>query len=161
MSRNLWYVAVLAIVAAGFVLWNYQNPALSDKTNRQVALTCTTAMATQFHIHPHLAIIINGEQQEIPVDIGIAGVCINAIHTHENTGKIHVESPEKRDFTLEDFFFIWGKTFTKDQILDSKADATHRIRETVNGIESQDYEKTVLRDNDQIVISYRSNEQKK
>ncbi len=117
-------------------------------------MLCTTDMATQFHIHPYLKIFINGQPQEIPADIGITNGCMHPLHTHDISGKIHVESPEKRDFTLSDFFAVWYKTFTKDQILDSNVDATHAIRETINGNQTQDYENTVLRDGDQIIIYY-------
>lgn len=124
------------------------------KTNREIALLCTTDMATKFHIHPNLTIMINGRQQEIPANIGIQPTCMNSLHTHDATGKIHVESPEKRDFTLADFFAVWNKSFNKNQILEYEADDYHRIRETVNGTEVEDFENTVLRDNDQIVIYY-------
>jgi len=111
-------------------------------------------MATQFHIHPNLEIIINGQKQEIPANIGINATCMNSLHTHDSSGKIHVESPEKRDFTLADFFAVWNKTYAKDQIFDYKVDENHIMRETVNGNEVQDYENTVLRDGDQIIIYY-------
>ncbi|MBI3485457.1 hypothetical protein HY025_00770 [Candidatus Daviesbacteria bacterium] len=83
-------------------------------------------------------------------------IVYNPIHTHDDSGIIHVESPVKRDFTLGDFFAIWGKAFNKDQVLDSKVDEQHVIKETINGKESQDYESTILKDQDQIVISYES-----
>ena len=79
---------------------------------------------------------------------------MNPLHTHDSSGKIHVESPEKRDFTLADLFAVWKKIFTKDQILDYKADQTHFIRETVNGAETKDYQNTVLHDGDNIIIYY-------
>ncbi len=124
------------------------------KTNRELALSCTTDMATQFHIHPHLDIFINGQKSIILADIGIVSDCMHPLHTHDATGKIHVESPEKRDFTLGDFFAVWQKTYTKDQILDYKIDATHKIIQTVNGKQTQDFENTLLRDGDQIIIYY-------
>ncbi len=154
-SLTWWIVGFIVVsVAVLFGIVFYQNKPFSSKTNREVALACTTEMATQFHIHPNLEIIVNGQKQEIPTNIGITGVCMNAIHTHDNTGKIHVESPQKRDFTLSDLFAVWKKTYSKDQILGFKIDNTHTIRETINGKDSQDYENTILRDNDQIIISY-------
>ena len=146
------FIVVSIVILFGVVL--YQNKPFSSKTNREVALACTTEMATQFHIHPHLEIVINGQKQEIPANIGITEGCMNALHTHDDSGQIHVESPEKRDFTLSDFFAVWKKDYNKDQIFNYKADASHVIRETINGKETQDYENTVLRDNDQIIIYY-------
>jgi len=156
-DKTLWIVlgiiGLTALVFLPIIFWDYIIPP-SKKTNREVAMTCTTDMATEFHIHPNLEIIINGQKQEIPTDIGIVDGCMNALHTHDNTGVIHVESPEKRDFQLSDFFAVWNKTYSKDQILDYKVDDTHTIRQTINGKETQDFENTVLYDEDQIVISY-------
>ena len=139
-------------------LFTWSNIALKKEraslTNRQVALICTTDMATQFHIHPILRIIANGKPQEIPANIGIKGGCMNPLHTHDASGVLHVESPEKRDFTVADFFAVWGQPFSKDQILNYKADAMHPIRTSVNGTSVDTNENTVLRDKDQIVITY-------
>ncbi len=154
-SLTWWIVGFIVVsVAVLFGIVLYQNKPFSPKTNREVALTCTADMATQFHIHPNLEIIINGQKQEIPANIGINATCMNSLHTHDSSGKIHVESPEKRDFTLADFFAVWNKTYAKDQIFDYKVDENHIMRETVNGNEVQDYENTVLRDGDQIIIYY-------
>ena len=151
--KKIYIIGLIVVVAAIIIVGIYPKSS-SIKTNREVALVCTTDMATQFHIHPHLEIIINSQPQEIPANIGINAACMHPIHTHDNSGTLHIESPEKRDFTLADFFAVWGKTFTKDQILDYKADASHTIRETVNGTEVKDYENTILRDGDQIIIYY-------
>jgi hypothetical protein len=162
LSSTIWWIVGTVVVAVVLILLissaSKGNPwpeeGVTTKSNREIALSCTTDMATEFHIHPHLEIIINGKKQEMPADIGVKNSCMNPLHTHDNTGKIHVESPERRDFTLADFFAVWDKTFTKDQILNYKIDETHIIRETVNGVETKDYEDTVLRDDDQIIIYY-------
>jgi hypothetical protein len=107
-----------------------------------------------FHIHPVLSIVANGERQEIPTEVGITPTCMKAVHTHTPDGVIHIETGAPRDFTLSDFFAVWEKPFSKDQVLDFKADASHRIRMTVNGQEVDTFENTVLRDQDQIVILY-------
>lgn len=153
--------ATILIVGVVFVMSigpssqsSQQTQANANKTNREIALSCTLDMYTQFHIHPHLQIIINGQNQVIPANVGIIGNCLHPIHTHDDIGIIHVESPVKRDFTLADFFAVWNKPFNKDQILDYKVDDQRIIKETVDGKEVQDYENTVLKDNQQIVISY-------
>lgn len=153
---NLLLVGGLVVLVLGGFIWLGTRPQkpVTERTNRDVALLCTTDMATQFHIHPILTIVINGEAQIIPANIGIRPTCMNSLHTHDISGAIHVESPEMRDFTLADFFAVWGKTFTKDQILDSVVDGTHVIRETVNGKGVTDFENTILYDKEEIVISY-------
>ncbi len=152
-SSGWWILGGIIVVVVGLFFLG-RGGSTSGKTNREVALACTTDMATQFHIHPQLKIIANGQPQEIPANIGIGLTCMNAIHTHDNSGTIHIESPEQRDFTLADFFAVWNKPFSKDQILDYKLDSGHIIKVMVNGAPVDTYENTVLRDKDQIVISY-------
>ncbi len=155
-KKILIALAIIVLVGLGvWGLWYLGTRPTTPRTNREVALTCTTDMATQFHIHPHLEILINGKREEIPANIGIKPICMNALHTHDTSGTIHVESPEQRDFTLADFFAVWNKPFNKDQILDYKTDSQHAIVETINGKEILDYENTVLHDKDQIVITYK------
>ena len=148
-------LAVAVVIVVGLTYLPNEEPSPSSaKTNREVALTCTTDMATEFHIHPTLKIIANGQEQVIPPNIGVTSLCMNPLHTHDAKGTLHVESPEKRDFTLRDFFAVWRKTFTREQVLDFKADETNTITVTVNGLPSQEYENLILRDGDQIVITY-------
>ncbi len=152
-SYAVWWIAgIVIVIGIGLLLWGGQS--VSTKTNRELALSCTTDPLTRFHIHPNLQIFVNGVQQTIPADLGISLTCMHPIHTHDASGVIHIESPEPRDFTLGDFFAVWNKPFSKDQILDAKVDATHSIKVTVNGTPVDTYENTVMHDNDQIVITY-------
>jgi hypothetical protein len=111
------------------------------------------------HIHPHLTIMINGQQQVIPANTGITldstgrPIAFLPIHTHDTTGTIHVESPIQRDFHLKDFFDVWGQTFTNQQIMGFLADATQPITMTVNGQPNTDFGSLLLRNGDDIVIS--------
>src|SRR5438132_7158269 len=70
------------------------------------------------HIHQHLDIFVNGKPVTVPADIGINYIAkfISPLHTHDAAGIIHVESDEVRDFTLGQFFDVWGVRFTKDCI---------------------------------------------
>ena len=160
MSKRSIFVLifVLAMSVLSFKgFFRVENSDISEPlTNREVALLCTTDMATEFHIHPNLTIIINGQKQEIPPNIGINVTCMNSIHTHEGGGVIHVESPIQRDFTLSDFFAVWGKPFDSQNILSFQTDDTHTIVVSVNGAIVDTFENTVLRDKDDIVISYQS-----
>ncbi|MBI5794503.1 hypothetical protein HZA87_05510 [Candidatus Uhrbacteria bacterium] len=124
------------------------------RSTREIALSCTTDLATQFHIHASLSIIVNGVVQAIPGQVGVKSFCMNPIHTHDGSGQLHIESPVRRDFTVDDFFAVWGETFSKEQILSNAADNGHVITMTVNGKENQDFGQYVLADDDQIVISY-------
>lgn len=160
MSKKNIFVLVFVFIMAALALKGVfkveQKDISQPLTTREVTLLCTTDMATEFHIHPNLTIIINGQKQEIPPNIGINITCMNSIHTHEGGGVIHVESPIQRDFTLSDFFAVWDKPFDSQNILSFQTDDTHTIVVSVNGEIVDTFENTVLRDKDNIVISYQS-----
>ena len=73
---------------------------------------------------------------------------------HDDTGKIHIESPVVRDFTLGEFFRVWDKPFDHEHVLDKIVDSEHRIVMIVDGKESQEYQNLVLKDGQQIEIRY-------
>ncbi len=78
-----------------------------------ISLPALSAEGTALHIHQHLDIFVDGQPVQVPPDIGInvAGGFIAPIHTHDASGVIHVESPTIQDFTLGQFFDIWGVRF--------------------------------------------------
>ncbi|OGY99117.1 MAG: hypothetical protein A2945_05375 [Candidatus Liptonbacteria bacterium RIFCSPLOWO2_01_FULL_52_25] len=157
------FFTVLVVVVVGFSMLGvggsfsqiWGGPSYEGKTVREIAMDCTLDMYTKFHIHPNLAIIVNGEPQTLPANIGVRYGCMNPLHAHDETGKIHVESPVQRDFTLGDFFAVWEKTFSKEQIFEHKTDAEHEIVMTVNGSPSDAYENLIFEDEQKIVIEYR------
>lgn len=71
-------VAVLAVI--GLVMFNNKHVATVVST-RDLAMSCTLDMYTQFHIHPHLSIIIDGVNQVVPANIGIDANCMHPLHT--------------------------------------------------------------------------------
>jgi hypothetical protein len=76
------------------------------------------------------------------------------LHTHDSSGIIHVESPLSRTFLLGDFFAVWGRIISPQQVLRYHADATHRITMTVDGRPSTAFGSLVLQDGQQIVIRF-------
>ena len=80
------------------------------------------------------------------------------LHVHDGEpNKIHVESPVAHEFTLGDFFLIWGQPFSDQQILNKNADATYHIVMTVNGTQSSAYQYYAFPHSagePQIIISY-------
>ncbi len=125
-------------------------------TSREAALLCTTDMATEFHIHPELKIVVDGEEIILPEDIGITSTCMNSIHTHTDLPIIHVESPVQKDFTLGDFFAVWDKPFDSMHVADFAADTAGQVRVSINGVEVDTYENTIFYDKDKIVIEAQS-----
>jgi|GEM_PF-638511 len=160
------WIVLLLVVLIGLTIWwspkakEAKNNRLKEMTSREVALLCTTDMATQYHIHPEIQIVVNNVTQEIPKDIGIQPGCMTSIHTHEGGGIIHVESPVQKDFTLGDFFAVWKQDFSKDKILTHAVSNSTEIVVTVNGERVETYEHTILKDKDKdkdtISISYQA-----
>ncbi|HSB46615.1 MAG TPA: hypothetical protein VLD37_01275 [Candidatus Bilamarchaeum sp.] len=108
----------------------------------------------QLHIHPWLEIWIDGKNESIPANIGIDGGGIRVIHTHDETGKIHVESPWPHEFYLKDFFYIWGKRFDSECIFEFCTDANHTLDVYVDGARSGLYGDIPLEDGQKIKIVY-------
>ncbi|HTK08348.1 MAG TPA: hypothetical protein VL485_14355, partial [Ktedonobacteraceae bacterium] len=80
-------------------------------------IACETNEQTIYHIHAHISIYINGQQQALPANIGINDQkgCYYWLHTHDTTGVIHIESPQQVTYTLGNFFHIWGQQFSQLQ----------------------------------------------
>jgi len=74
----------------------------------------TTSDGVVLHSHQHLDIYIDGQPVLVPTNIGIdaATGTLSALHTHDATGIIHVESPVQRDFTLGELFDVWAVRLT-------------------------------------------------
>lgn len=144
-------IVVIIFIALAFLLWNsYTN----DQTTFEKQ--CVRHGPKGIHIHPNLKIVIDGINQEIPKNIGIKSFfCMRPIHTHDNSGLLHIESKIVRDFTLGNFFTIWNKPFTKSCIFDYCTDQG-RLKMEVNGEENREFENYILRDKDQIRIEYKS-----
>ena len=150
-----WGVTAFVVlgVAGGVSWWGFLGPRPSAE-GFDPAKVCTSDPRTRMHIHPQFSIVIEGKPMTIPSQIGITPSCMRPIHTHDDTGKIHIESPVVRDFTLGEFFRVWDKPFDHEHVLDKVVDSEHRIVLIVDGKESQEYQNLVLKDGQQIEIRY-------
>ena len=73
-------------------------------------IQCNTSEQLIFHIHAHLTIFVNGAARQVPQEIGFDdNTCLHWLHTHAPDGIIHIESPQRRTFTLGNFFDVWGQ----------------------------------------------------
>ena len=105
-----------------------------------------------YHSHPGLSIVINGSTFPIPSGVGIQGACNKPIHAHDASGTLHVETDDgSRDYTLRDFFLIWGNwennpqraIFNSTQIFGGKT-VGHTLTMTVNGSTDTSFQNLVL-----------------
>jgi hypothetical protein len=112
----------------------------------------------------HIDIFINGQRYTIPSQVGIIPErCLYWLHTHDDSGIIHIESPVAKDYTLGQFFDIWNKKFNNSQIFDNVAngknnnDNNSTLNVYVNGQKvsnGANYRDIKLNEHDQIAIVY-------
>ncbi len=121
------------------------------------------------HWHPKLKIIINNEEQTIPVGIGInvgrsmdfeiSGMRMSPMHTHEGDGTIHLENnrpwQKPETLTLGYFFQTWGKNFNSSCIFEYCNNENDTLTMTVNGNPNNEFENYMMNDRDEIVIEYK------
>ena len=82
---------------------------------RSAGLSMLTAEGTALHIHQHLSITIDGKAVSVPAELGIdaAAQQLSALHTHDTSGILHVESPVQRTFHLDQAFAEWDVRLAK------------------------------------------------
>ena len=121
-----------------------------------VCLSSHTSEITHYHVN--VEIIIDGDDYLIANNIGIEDSnCpdgMRGIHTHDDTGKLHIETPSDMDATLGSFFNIWGKNFDEDEILGNHENSDYEVVMYVNGKSNSEYEQYSLQNNDNIEIRY-------
>ncbi|MGH1525015.1 hypothetical protein ACRAWC_13645 [Leifsonia sp. L25] len=93
-------------------------PADVEGAVRAAGLQMLSAEGTALHIHQHLSVTVDGASVAVPAGIGIdeAQQRISPIHTHDESGIIHVESAEVRTFTLGQVFDEWGQKLGTGQV---------------------------------------------
>jgi Bacterial Ig-like domain (group 3) len=99
------------------------------------------------HYHAHLAIFAGGQQRAVPDGVGMVGPlaevptpygpfdhpetgCIYWVHTHDQTGMIHLELPAEFAVTVGDFFDLWGQPLSSTQV----GPVTGKVVAFVNGV---------------------------
>lgn len=148
----------LGVLLIGVVYWMVRanGPDTSPQVAKDPLQMCVQhGSGTSMHIHSNIEIVIKGEKQHIPTNIGIPSPqCMRPIHTHDATGLIHFEFPEKRDVPLGDFFRIWDKTFSSACIFEFCNGPDGNVKMTVNGEPNEEFEKYIMKDQDHIKITY-------
>jgi hypothetical protein len=112
------------------------------------------------HVHPELSLFVNGKSLTVPAQIGIDpsmwkdhaldefGMqampemnmsAMAPLHTHDNSGVIHVESAINKNYTLGEFMNIWGLNINDKP-----------VKMTANGKPVTNFRDYVLRDGERI-----------
>lgn len=97
----------------GITTWTAGSTATGGNGQTIAGVECLVSEV--YHIHSHLTIIEDGKVLAIPGQIGLQG-CAYELHTHDSSGIIHVETQSFRKFTLGQFFAVWGKELTPQNI---------------------------------------------
>jgi len=82
------------------------------------------------HYHAHLDIIVRGQTITVPALIGIdeARQRISALHTHDTSGVVHIESAQDIPYTLGQLFTEWGQALTTTQVGPVHVQAGEQVR---------------------------------
>jgi len=120
----------------------------------------TTNLLSQngLHTHAELEIVVDGEKQVIPPNIGLIGGH-NPIHTHDEEGLIHLEFEgvvKQDDTKLGNFFKVWGKSFENKTILRYEPAVGKKLTMLVNGEVNTEYEAYHMLDGDKIQLMFES-----
>ncbi len=122
-------------------------------------ITCDKVEHLVYHNHTKLVINIQNETHNIPAGIGIIpNDCIFWLHTHDDSGIIHIESPVKTAFSLDQFLKVWD-IFDNSSFIEniSKNDITANvsmISENSSQSKSDNYKDIILENNAIITIDF-------
>jgi hypothetical protein len=110
-----------------------------------------------FHNHALLHVYANGLLVPVPAGIGYDPKrhIVSGIHTHDQTGVIHMEADKPFKTTLGDVFMEWGVAFGKDQLGGLKPKGADKVWVYVNGKPlTTDPVSYVIKKDDNIVVAY-------
>lgn len=156
-NRSLFFILLIfAVGAIAFLGYRSFTVPRSDVSGIPCIIP-GVRIPEELHIHPTLRLIVEGDAVAIPPTLGLDFFgCERALHTHDSSGEIHIEPNYPQDFTLGQFFLMWGHDFSKSSVLGNKADELHEIVMFVDGEENTEYERLILRDTQDILIEYRA-----
>lgn len=143
-------LTVLTLVGALFLLTKQQSEEASVPEDQVIS-------RSGIHWHPKLTILIKDQKQEITPNIGIGGAVHHPIHTHDNSGTLHLEVKglvTKDEIRVANFFDIWGKQFNSNCIFDKCNGTDGTVKMTVNSQENKEFENYEMKDGDDIEIKY-------
>ena len=140
LIRSMIYLAVFA-VSAGIV-----TNLVTQYTRAQDPIyQCIDSDNLPYQAYVNVFVNVDRQPMEVPVDIGITDDCLRPIHTHDNSGLVHIVFDSSYEFRLGHFLWYWNFNI---QEYDAKV--------YVNGIEQEKYLGTVLQDGMSIIMEFKS-----
>ena len=122
--------------ATGVGLPPWPAPAEPQQGMQAAGLVSNPMEGAVQHFHAHLDILVDGRPVEVPADLGIdqhRGL-IAELHTHDDSGVLHVESGDSHlTFTLGQLFTEWGVELDAEDLGGLHADGGEQLRAYVDG----------------------------
>ncbi|MEU4377580.1 hypothetical protein [Pseudonocardia alni] len=110
------------------------------------------------HFHAHLDVIVNGEPVPVPADLGVnpASGQMSALHTHDTTGLVHVESSDPTGrYILGQLFNEWNVALGPTGLGALSVGPGTSLRTFVDGVEVPGNPAAIeLREHQQIALIY-------
>lgn len=150
-NKTIAALVVLVAVALFLIIWGSMAkkdgaPVAGMWGNTEIACLPNGHVSLALHIHQVLSISVNGQPEVVPGQIGINASCMAEVHTHDETGKIHVETADlARNHTLGNFFAVWGKSIDRPG---------YALDTLVNGKNISNPASHILAEGDVIALSY-------
>lgn len=130
----LWIItAVIVVAVVGFIYLATRQD--GDTTASAAEIECNRTEHLRYHVHVNLKIYVEGQEVPVPANVGIRPDCLYWLHTHDASGTVHVEAPQRQHYTLGQFFNIWGRNLSETELIGYTVDETHQIKAYVNGEE--------------------------
>ncbi|MBV9281329.1 MAG: hypothetical protein JOZ41_14710 [Chloroflexi bacterium] len=107
-------IMVVGVLLASGILSRAVGSAVDSAYSRVDGIPCETSEGQVFHIHAHLTLLRGGQSVAVPANVGIPdGACFYWLHTHDDSGVIHIEAPKTFRPRLGNFFDIWGQPLSR------------------------------------------------
>jgi hypothetical protein len=148
-STLIWIIVLVLVAVSLFLVPVFTNPyreLIADWKDNDIDCLPQGHTRLAEHFHPSLTVVVDGEEEVIPANIGIVSACMAELHTHDTTGVIHAETASARkEFRLGQFFGVWGKSLER---------AGYSLEAVVDGEAIENPAEIILEDGQQIVLEY-------
>jgi hypothetical protein len=137
-------IAVLAVAAVLAVLafkggtstasGNVVTPGQGTVQKVDGLIGCDTT-APGYHVHAHVTVLVDGKPQLFDRYSGLNynHDCLYWLHVHDQSGIVHIESPNKILPTLGTWYDVMGQPLSSTQVAGAKVKPGQQLRMWVNG----------------------------
>ncbi|MHB8574381.1 MAG: hypothetical protein ACYDCQ_03525 [Dehalococcoidia bacterium] len=154
-SKRWGFIGLGAGLALAAAVVGWRLTASGGPSDASSSIGCPSILSMEqlrYHVHAHLALFVDGQPVAVPANIGIRADCTRWLHTHDDTGIVHIEAPAFQSYTLGQFFQVWDQRLDATHLLDRVTDGQHEIRVYYNGELYQGPPQTVTLDPHAVIV---------